>query len=114
MAKDDYFVLVYKILNHLYESLKKGIGINWDELQPGTRKFPIGEEYWNYIWENLLDEGLITGAVKVPILGRGSTVKIAQDLRITPKGIEYLQENSMMKKAENGLLTAAELVSNVL
>lgn len=110
MAKDDYFVLVYKILRHLYDCLKDGYEVNWNELKPGTRQFPIGEEYWNYIWRNLITEGYVEGASVVPILGSDPKPRLTENLKITPKGIEYLEENSMMKKVFEGLKSAKDLI----
>ena len=69
MAKDDYYVMVYKILYHLYECLKKDVPINWNELKCNTKRFPVSEEYWQYVWRNLAKEELIEGVIEVPILG---------------------------------------------
>ena len=110
MAQDDYFVLVYKVLWYLYDCLKEGKEPDRDYLQPGTRDFPIGEEYWQYLIRNLAAEGMIEGVVTVPILGaRYPKIKIMWGPQITPKGIEYLQENSMMHKAAEFLRKVKEI-----
>lgn len=101
MAKDDYFILVFKILKYLYTILKKNQKLDENYLRFGTKDFPIEEEYWNYILENLCREGYIEGIKLIPILGQiQQGVKELSNIRITPKGIEYVQENNMMKKAE--------------
>ena len=45
----------------------------------------------------MYEEGYITGVVLIPIIGQSAKgVRITSDIRITPKGIEYLQDNSMI------------------
>ena len=113
MAKDDYYVLVYKILKHLEDCLKSSTPPNWNELQPNTKKFPIDDEYWNYIWLNLYKDGYVTGVLEVEFLGADPQIQITDSLKITPKGIQYLSENSMLAKAKGYIKGAAELVTTV-
>ena len=97
MSKDDYHIIVYKILIYLYDCIKGKKTFSFEYLQYGTKTFPIEEEYWNYIIENMYEEGYITGVVLIPIMGQSAKgVRITSDIRITPKGIEYLQDNSMI------------------
>lgn len=98
MSKDDYFVLVYKILSYLYKCLKSGKEPSGDYLKCKTKDFPIEESYWNYVLEQITRESYVEGTVIIRIDGCNPIVKITGNMRITPKGIEYLQENSMMKK----------------
>lgn len=45
------------------------------------------------------------------LLGQSAKgVRITSDIRITPKGIEYLQDNSMMKKAAEFVKSAMQLL----
>lgn len=111
MAKDDYHVLVYRLLAYLYACLKSDEQPDMDYLRFNTNHFPIGEAYWNYILENLLLEGFITGVTLVPIVGRmDKGVKIQPNIRITPAGIEYLEENSLMAKAKKALKDFKEII----
>ena len=48
MAKDDYFVLVYKILKYLYKCLKSGTSIDFNYLAYETKDFPVHKEYFQY------------------------------------------------------------------
>ena len=114
MAKDDYFVLVYKILKALYECLKKGCDVDLDRLKPGTKDFPITEKYWEYIWEKMISEGLVEGAGTNPILGGDLGLYFTDRLAITPKGIEYLQENKMMKKVAGAFGKTVEITLAVI
>ncbi len=60
MARDDYDVLVFKILTYLYRKLKTGYK---DEtyLFPLTDDFPVSEEYFLSILEDLEDKNYIKG-----------------------------------------------------
>ena len=62
-----------------------------------------------YTMRSLTEEGYIVGLVFPASIGSAVSVKVI-DLRITQKGIEFLQENSMMKKAAAFLKTIKETV----
>lgn len=100
MAKNDYFVVVFRILSYLYECFKHGERPNVEMFDADALK--INQVYWVDIMLSMLDEGYIKGVSAVPLLGGITGVKIT-DLKITPKGIEYLLENSMMQKAKGFL-----------
>lgn len=112
MAKDDYFVMAYKLLSYLYACLKAGK----DPLDSGymdydTKAFPVGEAYWQYLLRNLYQEGYLQGVALVPILGMAEKgVKLLPNVSITPKGIAYLHENSMMQKVKRALKDVKELL----
>lgn len=57
MAKDDYFVLVYKILAYLYTVLKEGRSPDAKMLQYDSTLLGVNEPYWAYIMENLQAQG---------------------------------------------------------
>ena len=97
MAKDDYFVLAYRILSYLYACFKAGERPDMDCISADVLHIPVG--YWFYI----------VGLVFPASIGSAVSVKVI-DLRITQKGIEFLQENSMMKKAAAFLKTIKETV----
>lgn len=65
MAKDDYFVLVYKILAYLYTVLKEGRYPDAKMLQYDSTLLGVNEPYWAYIMENLQAQGYITGLTVV-------------------------------------------------
>ena len=113
MANDDYFVLAYKLLGYLYKCLKEGIRPEWDYMRPHTRDFPVAERYFLYVLENLTKDGHITGRVPVQSAGGAVRFKETTGIRITPKGIAYLEENSMMRRASEFLGPAAEIFSGV-
>ena len=103
MAKDDYHVIVYQILSYLYSQLKKGerIDVNMFSCEA---LFGINEMYREYIILNLYEAGYIKnvsvnetkyidGTIQTHITG-------LENCRITPRGIEYLTDNSFMEKAK--------------
>lgn len=100
MAKDDYFVLVYRILEYLYKCLKNSTKVDVKYLKPLSKDFPVECEYWSYIIRNLLEEGYIENVALIPVDGAEPIVKILDNVRITPKGIEYLQDNSKMQQVK--------------
>ena len=74
MAKDDYYVIVYKILAYLYMQLKNGENINPDFIKNDVFLFMINERY--------------------------CTISDIENSQITPKGIDYLCNNSLFEKAK--------------
>ena len=63
--------------------------LDFSYLQPMTKDFPVEESYFCYIIENIYRSGYIEGVIMVPILGEPHPrIKYAENLCITPKGIE--------------------------
>lgn len=114
MAKDDYFVLVYKLLRYLYKCLKNEERPSWECIAPNTKDFPAGDQYFSYMLENLIKDEYIDGIVTVKRVGMPLQFRETSGIRITPKGIEYLQENSTMKKVADFLGSAGEIFSEVM
>lgn len=110
MARDDYFLLVYRILTYLYRCIRECKKPDKEYLKPLTKDFPIEYGYWVYILENILREGYVENIVIIPIDGTEPIIKILDDVRITPKGIEYLQENSSLKKAAKFVKETIEMI----
>ena len=80
MAKDDYFVLVYKILAYLYTVLKEGRSPDAKMLQYDSTLLGVNEPYWAYIMENLQAQGYITGLTVVAAWGGARSIsKMARD-----------------------------------
>ena len=103
MAKDDYYVIVYKILAYLYTQLKKGEPIEPEMLMYDGGLFQINRSYWVYIIDNMLEQGFIKG-IHNARSGNGYYIKDQlSGCRITPKGIDYLCDNSLSEKAKQFL-----------
>lgn len=110
MAKDDYFVIVYQILAYLYQCLKNDIPVDVKVLMPRGKLFSINDNYWKYIITNMYEQGYITGLTMTKVFG--GDYPIISDLersQITPKGIEYLCENSLLEKAKKLLKDIKEI-----
>lgn len=109
MAKDDYYVIVYKILAYLYMKLKSGEPIEPEMLMYDGTLFKINRKYWVYIFKNMSDDGYITGLSNITV-GDGYYLREQLlDCQITPKGIEYLCENSLAEKAKQFLKDVKEI-----
>lgn len=114
MSKNDYYVMAAKVLVFLYKRLKKETEEGLDYLTPYTKHFPVDKEYFDYLLENLYSHGYITGVRVTKIWGGDPIVTITDRIRITPEGIDYLQENSKIRKILELLPEAAGLVASFL
>lgn len=103
MAKDDYHVVVYKILAYLYVKLKAGEKVDAKLLEADSNYLNINKIYWTYIIENLHNQGLVSGVVINKVWGGDISLIDIKDIMITPKGIEYLTDNSFLNKAKEFL-----------
>lgn len=102
MAKDDYFVIAYRILDYLYKCLKAGVSPDIDFISPDALKINPG--YFVNVMESLSDKGYIKGVCFPRSIGVPVGVKFS-DLKITQDGIEFLQENSSIQKAKKAFQT---------
>lgn len=90
----DNFKAVYHILTELEKAM--------DEKHCDIRKFDheqlgVSQERWYKYIEMMSDVGYIKGAIiKENIYGE--TIADCKDMQITLKGLEYLQENSIMQR----------------
>lgn len=110
MAKDDYFVIVYQILAYLYRCLKDGEDVDPRLLEPSSKYLNINETYWAYIMEHMQEQGLIEHITLIYAMGHKLVDYDLTGCQITPKGIEYLCENSTIKKAYRFLKDAKSII----
>lgn len=93
----DNFNIIYKILKQLEKAM------DYDEFDMdfvSAEHLKISENRRVRIWEMLAKEGYVDG-VNIKYGAQGDIVTSISTPRITLKGIEYLHENSLMKKASN-------------
>ena len=109
MAKDDYHVIVYKVLAYLYVQLKHGEFVEEKCLKHDGILFNIKYRYWTFIMRNMLEQGLITGIHITKPWGKDTIVEGLEQCEITPKGIEYLCDNSFMEKAKQFMKEIKEI-----
>ncbi len=107
MAKNDYSVIVCIILSYMYECLKTGKRVELELMNPEALK--LCDNYWMYIIRHLVKDGYIEG-VLCTHTKEGYSFTF-DDINITPKGIEYLQENSYMQKAKETVRSLANFTS---
>ena len=109
MAKDDFHVIAYRILDYLYECMKKGESPEVEYLNEKT--YGINERYFNKIIELLYKNDYITGVLEIDRIGyQYNLMKITYFVSITLKGIEYLTDNTFIEKAKNFLRETRESV----
>lgn len=88
------FKAVYRILS----ALKKAMDLpGFDVQQIWQEALGATHERWCRYMEMMADVGYITG-VEIRRFITGETSVDARDIRITLKGLEYLQENGIMRK----------------
>lgn len=109
MAKDDYFVIVYQILSYLYQRLKRGESMDARMISAESDLYTIPYSYWLYIIENLVDDGYILGPKFLRADGKTQVVCLERT-KITPKGIQYLFDNSLLEKAKAFFKDAKEII----
>ncbi len=91
----DNFTAVYKILS----ALEKAMDIpEYDIMQVGPDALGVSKERWARYIEMMADVDYVKGVTITKSI-TGDTYVDAKNIRITLKGLEYLQENSVMKKA---------------
>lgn len=111
MSSNDYFAIVYKLLQILYENLKAGHKTDLKSIFNDRDTFPIGKEYWVAIFEDILDKGYIKGVTVISnVSGGKKVVELKDGIRITADGVEYLEENSKMRHAREAWGTAKDFV----
>lgn len=115
MAKDDYFVISFKILAYLYAVLKGKEFFSKQKYDKAIGKKELNEEYLNRIYKMMSDDGLIEEVVFTKAWGNVYIPLFEEnELQITSKGIQFLEENDSMKKAGKFLQDKADVICNVL
>lgn len=115
MAKDDYFVISFKILAYLYAVLKGKEIFSKQKYDKAIGKKELNEEYLNRIYKMMSDDGLIEEVVFTKAWGNVYIPLFEEnELQITSKGIQFLEENDSMKKAGKFLQDKADVICNVL
>lgn len=95
MASDDYFKIVYLILSELYNAMKKGRDVDFKSIS--KEYFDIPESYLLEIWASILGKGYTKG-YSVREVGKNVYISGVQNAKITMDGVEYLENNSTMKR----------------
>ena len=102
----DNFKAVYKILS----TLEKAMDLpEFDIHLISAEKLGISQERWCRYIEMMADVGYIKG-IEMYVDITGELNVDAKDMRITLKGLEYLQENSIMQRMYNAAKGIKEVI----
>lgn len=114
MAKDDYDVIVFRVLVYFYGVLKHKIMFEKATFDAAVRKHTNSEEYFAKILKMMQEEGLIQGLVFTKAWG-GDVILLSavEDAEITAKGIHYVEENDKMKRICAALKDTADLIAKL-
>ena len=115
MAKDDYDVIVFKLLTYLYAVAKRKIPYNKQTFDAALKMEYINEEYFAYVIYMMLQERLIDGITVTKVWGNEFILagNIA-DTFITADGIHYLKENSTMNKIKEWFKENVEYITKLI
>lgn len=102
----DNFKAVYKILT----ALEKAMDLpEFDIMEVGPERLGVSSERWSRYIEMMADVGYIKDvSIYRNVLGELQVE--AKNVRITLKGLEYLQENSVMRKIYNAAKGITEII----
>lgn len=98
MAQDDMHVVMCKILSYLYWCLRNGVEPEQRHYAHDGDVLSIPYAYWAAIIRELVANGHVRGFAIVETWG-GDSIVNATSPAITMAGVEFLSENSMMRKA---------------
>ena len=106
----DNFQAVYKILSALEKAMDYPA---FDISQINADALGVSQERWTRYIEMMSDVGYIKGVCLVESI-LGDTQVEDNGIRITLKGLEYLQENSIMKRIYKTLKGVKEITPSHL
>lgn len=98
MANDDYFKIVFMILEYLYKCLKAGKGhIDIESIKQNAIVDDIPLEYFNNIVLDMVEEGHVKAIVE-EIKYVHQDKETIKALKISMKGVDYFDNNTTMKQ----------------
>ena len=107
----DNFKIIYRILKYLEQHIGEE-NIDLDKIT--HEAMGISFLRWEALLRMMQEEGYIKGLVFEQTMSDSSPhVVIPIRPKITIKGLEYLTENSFMKKAENAVRAVKEFIPGV-
>jgi len=109
MRNNDYFTVAYKILSYLRKCYENGEDADPNILTADT--FKISKKQFLRTLQMLLEDGYIKGLSLESTIGGPTIVSNLSWSRITSSGLQYLSENSMMKKAYKALKEVRDWLS---
>jgi len=115
MAKDDYNVLVYKILLYAYAVFQKKIVFDNTEFKMSLLKDGIDEGYLDNILKLMQDDMYISGLSFHTAWGKEiMLINDYSDMQITSYGIEHMNDNSTMEQAKKFLIDNVDVFASLI
>lgn len=115
MARDDYDVIVFKVLLYLYARLKRKVVFSKDDFYKKIGYEFIHEDYFADILRMMAEDGLIENLIFTNTWSIECRLcSDIEDARITSKGIHYLKENSRMNMIKEFLLKDIDTVITLI
>ena len=105
----------FKAIYQILEAVRVAMDyekFDFNNISPERLK--ISEQKLNELLVILLKRGYLDGGVMIPLHGGDIGIKWIGKPRITLDGLEYLEENSMMRKAANALRGIADAAIKIL
>lgn len=97
MSFNSMQVIMCRILAELYYAMKHGVTIT-DGLV-GAKALEVEPSYWSAIMQELVDQGFVVGVKPFHDMN-GQVIDLNLDnARITLSGVEFLENNSGMRRA---------------
>lgn len=115
MAKDDYYIIVYKILLYFYAVLRRKVVFNELAFNKAISKNKIDERYFHDVIRMMKEQGYIKNVSFIKAWGNEYIMTSAiSDIEITELGIEFLTQNKKMEKIKNYLIESLDIVSSLI
>lgn len=112
MARDDYDVVVFKVLLYYYAVFKGTILFNETEFKRAIKYDSFTDGYLERTLKLMSEENLINGVHVSKAWGNQyMMLNDLSDIEITAVGIHYLKENSRMESVKKYLLDHIEFIS---
>ena len=102
-----YFKLIYHILKLLEKKMEYE---EFDNSRLNAEALGISEALWRHLMKMLVDNGYIEGVSLIQHAGNCLPGIKLNNPNITLKGLEYLEENSLMQKAKNLVKGIVEVI----
>lgn len=107
----DDFRMIYKILRILQKAMDLE---EFDQSNISAEALGLSVPKWSRLMAMLLTEGYITGGEMWNSMDCGYPKVMLTRPEITLKGLEYLEENSLMRKAADMAKGIVEAATNVI
>ena len=104
------FKIIYRILKYLEAALDVAAP---DMIPISAEPLGLTPERWKALMLMLSEEGYIKGLYYKEYVGEESVLRVDK-VKITLKGLQYLEENSMMRKVKDETTGVVSLAADVI